>query len=150
MDQLVEKLSKAIAKTPKQSGVAEIDEYVVGSNAAAVGAVGTAEKLHNLYSRQIGETTDGVTDVTVSKPTTNDWIELGAAVTTQTAGLAAVTDAGVKASKAVKDAPKMKAVGLAKNVKWSGDVLPVVGEALAEQAKAIDEIIKTLKSGDNL
>lgn len=150
MDQLVGKLSKAIEKTPKQTGVTEIDQYVEGSQAAAIGATATADKLHNLYSRQIGETTDGVTDVTVTKPELNDWVELGSAVATQTAGLAAVTDAGIKASEAVKQAPKMKAIALAKNVKWSGDVLPVVGEALAEQTKAINEIINTLKSGNNL
>ncbi|MCM1141554.1 MAG: hypothetical protein NC453_23530 [Muribaculum sp.] len=150
MDQLVEKLGKSIEKAPKKSGVADIDQYVDGAQAAAVGAVATAEKLHNLYSRQIGESADGVTDVTVTKPTLNDWIELGTAVATQTTGVTALADAGVKAGKAVKDAPKMKAVGLAKNVKWSGDVLPVVGEALAEQTKAINEIINTLKSGDNL
>ena len=150
MDQLVEKLEKAVAKAPKESSVAEIDQYVDGTKSAAIGAVATAGKLHNLYSRQIGETTDGVTDVTVTKPTLNDWIELGTAVATQTAGIASLTDAGVKAGQAVKDAPKMKAVGLAKNVKWSGDILPVVGESLAEQTKAINEIISTLKSGDNL
>lgn len=150
MDQLVEKLLKSIDKAPKKSGVDDIDQYVEGAQAAAVGAVATAEKLHNLYSRQIGESQEGVTDVTVEKPTLNDWVELGTLVATQTAGIASLTDAGVKAGKAVKDAPKMKAVGLAKNVKWSGDVLPVVGEALGEEAKAINEIINTLKSGDNL
>lgn len=150
MDQLVVKLGKAVEKTPKKSGVGEIDQYVEGTQVAAIGAIGTADKLHGLYSRQIGETTDGVTDVTVTKPTLDDWVELGALVATQTAGLAELTDAGIKAGQAVKDAPKMKSVGLAKNVKWSGDILPVVGEALAEQTKAINEIINTLKTGDNL
>lgn len=44
----------------------------------------------------------------------------------------------------------MKAVGMTKSVKWSGDILPVAGEALAEQGKAVNSIIETLKSGKNL
>ena len=36
----------------------------------------------------------------------------------------------------------MKALKLAKPVKWSTDLMPVTGEALAEEAKAIDQIIK--------
>jgi len=150
MDQLIEKLQKAISKAPKSSGVGDIDSYANGCKEAAVGAVASAEKLHNLYSRQIGETKDGVTEVTENKPTLEEWIELGESVATQTAGLAELGQSGVKAGKAVKDAPKMKAIGLAKNVKWSGDIMPVIGEALAEEAKGIKEIIDTLKSGDNL
>ena len=66
LDKLVEKLTKACAKAPKPSGVAEVDAFLDGNVKAALGAVATAEQLHNLYSRQIGETKDGVQDVTVT------------------------------------------------------------------------------------
>ncbi len=150
MDQLLVKLSKAIEKAPKDCGEPDVDAYVNGAKVAGLGAVASAEKLHNFYSRQIGETQDGVTAVTESKPTLEDWIELGVSVSAQTAGLAVAGDAAAKATEAVKKAPKMKAIGMSKSVKWSTDIYPVIGEALAEQTKAIDEIIKTLKSGNNL
>ena len=61
---------------------------------------------------------------------------------TQTAGLAELGIAGKNAAEAVKGADKMKALKLAKPVKWSTDLMPVTVEALAEEAKAIDQIIK--------
>ncbi len=44
----------------------------------------------------------------------------------------------------------MKAMKLAKPVKWSSDLMPVTGEALAEEGKAINQIIELLKSENNL
>lgn len=150
LDKLVEKLAKAIAKAPNPCGEGDIDGFVEGNKAAALGAVASAEQLHNLYSRQIGETTDGVQDVTVTKPTLEDWIALATTVATQTAGMTELGVQGQKAAEAVKKADKMKAIKLAKPVKWSTDIMPVTGEALAEEAKAIDQIIKLLKSENNL
>ncbi|MBD5179283.1 MAG: hypothetical protein HDR45_02785 [Bacteroides sp.] len=150
LDKLVEKLAKACEKAPKPSGVAEVDAFLDGNVKAALGAVASAEQLHNLYSRQIGETKDGVQDVTVTKPTLEDWTNLAATVATQTAGMAELGIAGKNAAEAVKGADKMKAIKLAKPVKWSTDLMPITGEALAEEAKAIDQIIKLLKSENNL
>ncbi len=150
LDKLVEKLAKACAKSPKACGEADIDLFVDGNKNAALGAVASAEKLHTLYSRQIGETTDGVQDVTVTKPTLNDWTELATTIATQAAGMTELGVAGKKAADAVKGADKMKALKLSKPVKWATDIMPVTGEALAEETKAIDQIIKLLKSENNL
>ncbi len=150
LDKLVEKLAKACAKAPNSCGEGDIDGFVEGNKVAALGAVASADQLHNLYSRQIGETTDGVQDVTVTKPTLEDWINLATSVATQTAGMAELGDSGKKAAEAVKKADKMKAIKLVKPVKWATDIMPVTGEALAEETKAIDQIIKLLKSENNL
>lgn len=150
LDKLVEKLDKACAKAPNPCGDEDIDGFVEGNKTAALGAVASAEQLHTLYSRQIGETKDGVQDVTVTKPTLEDWTTLAATVATQTAGMAELSVSGNKAAEAVKKADKMKSIKLAKPVKWATDIMPVTGEALAEEAKAIDQIIKLLKSEKNL
>lgn len=150
LDKLVEKLAKACEKAPKPSGEADVDAFLEGNLNAALGAVASAEQLHNLYSRQIGETKDGIQDVTISKPTLEDWTNLAATIATQTAGMAELGIAGQKAAEAVKKADKMKAIKLAKPVKWSTDLMPVTGEALAEEAKAINQIIELIKSGNNL
>lgn len=150
MDQLVMKINKALEKQPKNTDVEEIDTYVQGASDAGTGSVLTAQKLHNFYSREIGETVDGVTTVNETKPSLNDWLELAADVTIQTKGLTDLGKSAVNATNALKGVNPMKAVGMGKNIKWSGEILKVTGEALAEQAKAIGEIIKTLKSKDNL
>lgn len=150
LDKLVEKLYKACEKAPKPSGEADVDAFLEGNVKAARGAVDSAKQLHNLYSRQIGETKDGVQDVTVTKPTLEDWTNLAASIATQTAGLAELGLAGKKAAETIKNVDKMKAIKLAKPVKWSTDIMPVTGEALAEEAKAVDQIIKLLKSENNL
>lgn len=150
LDKLVEKLAKACAKAPKQTGEADIDGFIDGNKVAALGAVASADQLHSLYSRQIGETKDGVTDVTITKPTLEDWKNLAAAVATQSAGMAELGVSGKKAAEAVKKADKMKAIKLAKPIKWANDIMPVTGDALAEEAKAIDQIIGLLKSENNL
>ena len=150
LDNLVEKLVKACEKAPKPCGEGDIDGFVDGNKVAALGAVASAQQMHNLYSRQIGETIDGVQDVTVTKPTLEDWVNLAADIATQTAGMAELGVSGQKAAEAVKKADKMKAIKLAKPVKWATDIMPVTGEALAEEAKAVDHIIQLLKSENNL
>lgn len=151
IDKLVEKLNKTLAKTPKETGVKEIDKYTVDCISAANGAVASADTLRNFYKRQIGEPVDGIADVKPSKPTLAQWIGLGERLTEQTAGMAGITTAGADAMKAAKgEKSPMKAAALVKNVKWSSDLLGITGEALAEQAKAVKTIIDTLKSNDNL
>ena len=150
LDKLVAKLAKACEKAPNATGNADVDAFLRGNVNAASGAVASAEQLHNLYSRQIGETKDGVQDVTVTKPSLEDWLKLAANVATQTAGMTELGIAGKKAAEAVKSVGKMEAIKLAKPVKWSTDLMPVTSEALAEQGKAIDEIVKLLKSENNL
>lgn len=150
LDNLIAKLSKACDKAPKPTGEGDIDGFVEGNRIAALGAVASAEKLHTLYSRQIGETKNGVTDIDVNKPTLEDWMELGTAVATQAAGMAELGVSAQKAAESVKNADKMKALKLVKPVKWATDIMPVTGEALAEEGKAIDQIIKLLKSEKNL
>lgn len=102
LDKLVEKLSKACEKAPKATGEADVDAFLEGNVAAALGAVASAEQLHNLYSRQIGETKDGIQDVTVTKPTLEDWTNLASTIAVQTAGMTELGIAGQKAAEAVK------------------------------------------------
>ena len=150
LDKLVEKLDKACAKAPNPCGVGDIDGFVDGNKTAAKGAVDSAKKLHSLYSRQIGETEDGVQDVTITKPTLDDWLSLATAIATQTAGMAELGVSGKNAAESLKKVDKMKAIKLAKPLKWATDIMPVTGQALAEETKAIDQIIKLVKSENNL
>lgn len=64
-----EKLVKLTKKEPKTTGIQEVDSYIKNVYDAAVNSTKMTEQLQNLYYRQIGESKDGVTDVTVKKPT---------------------------------------------------------------------------------
>lgn len=150
LDQLVIKLKKACDKMPNETGETDVDLFVDGNKKAAQGAVSSAAQLHELYSREIGENKDGVQDVTVKKPTLEEWVNLATTIATQAAGMTELGVAGKKAADTVKKANKMAALKYAKPMKWATDIMPVTGEALAEEGKAIDQIIKLLKSENNL
>lgn len=66
------KLSELCAKFPKASGSSEVDAYANAVFEAAKAAIANSEQLENFYYRVIGETKDGVTDVTIVKPSLED------------------------------------------------------------------------------
>lgn len=150
IDELCAKLYNALDKAPKPTNEADVDAFVDGCKNSAVGATTSAVQLQDFYKRQIGETVDGVTDVTITKPTLEEWVELGAKIATQATGAAELGVSSAKATKAVKESKGMKAMSLAKPVKWGTDIMPVISEALVEEGKAVNQIIETLKTGDNL
>lgn len=150
MDQLIEKLNKALEKTPKECGTPAIDSYITSCSTAAVGAVASAKQLHELYTREVSTGENGEINVTENKPTLEDWTNLAAAIAVQAKGVADIANQASGAAQALKSINPLKAAKIAKSLKWSGDILPVVTKALAEQGKAVGEIIKTLKTRNNL
>ena len=71
------KLEKLCSKQPKQTGVADVDTYVQGVYNAAISSAVSSALLQDLYYRQIGETKDGVTDVSIKKPTVEELVAFG-------------------------------------------------------------------------
>ena len=150
---------------PKESGSAEVDGYGKSVYDAALMAIANSEQLETLYYRQIGETKDGVTDVTIIKPTLDEWVSLGTTITTEGVSVKNAVDKAKGAAEAVKkqseDAKNeknpMKAAKTAKQAKAMGAIIefgnaatPILLEESGAQAKAIQQIISTLKSGGNL
>ncbi len=158
-------LKKLMDNQPKACGVAEIDNYATAINNAAVLAIGNSEKMSNLYYREIGETKDGVTEVKEQKPTAQDWTELGAGIAGEGTLLKKAQESAEAAAKKLqamgeeaKNAgnPMAKAKA-AKQVKaatavvaYGKDALPILVNETAAQAKAIKQIIDTVKSGKRL
>lgn len=104
-----------------------------------------------MYYRSIGQTEDGVTDVTVKKPTLEELTELSARIGTQAAAVAAATKLVPAAGEELKGVKNpMKLAAATKSVKYSKDVLEIVGVESAFQVKAIADMIKTATSNDNL
>ena len=128
---------QALCDDYKASGNANVDGYGDAVKNAAILAIANSVQLENMYKRQIGETQDGVTDVTITKPTLDEWVTFAATV----AGEAA----SIKAAKTVKTAKAAAVV-----VEFGNIATPILVEESAAQAKAVKEIIETLKSGKNL
>lgn len=139
----------------------------VGQNVynAAIAAVASSAQLDSLYYRQIGETKDGVTDVTIKKPTLEEWTGLLATVTAEAASLKQVTDnikgAGDEAKNIAEQAKNtknpLKAGKMVKMAKaatvimeFANKATPILTDETANQVSAINTIIETLKSGKNL
>lgn len=162
-----EKLQKLCDSYKKQKGCGneKIDSYGTSMYDAATMAIANSVQLEDFYYRQIGETKDGVTDVTIVKPSLEDWVKLGATVTAEGVSVKnavdKVSDASkeaktiaesataeknpAKAAKAAKTAKAASAV-----VEFGNEATPILLEESAAQAKAVQEIIETLKSGKNL
>lgn len=168
-DVAASKLRAAELKTlmenqPKECGDADIDDYAKSVNAAALLAIANSEKLSNFYYRQIGQTEDGVTDVTVVKPELKDWTELGVGVGGEAVALKKAQESGERAAKRMqalseeaKQGNPMAKAKKAKQVKaataiiaYGKDALPVLAKESIESVKAVKQIIETVKSGKNL
>lgn len=149
----------------KTSGNANVDGFGDAIKSAAILAIANSEQLENLYKRQIGETKNGVTDVTITKPTLDEWIALSTTIAGEALSIKTATDklqaASEEAKEIAENASKernpMKAVKVAKKAKAATAVMefgntatPILIEESAAQAKAVKEIIETLKSGGNL
>lgn len=156
---------QALCNDYKTSGSANVDGYGDAVKNAAVLAIANSVQLENMYKRQIGETQDGVTDVTITKPTLDEWVTFAATVAGEAASIKAATDkvqaAADEAKKMTEEASKqknpMKAAKAAKTAKAATAVVEfgntatlILVEESAAQVKAVNTIIETLKSGKNL
>lgn len=158
-------LEKLCANYPTKCGNSNIDNYGKSIYDAALAAIHNSDQLENLYKRQIGETKDGVTDVSIKKPALEDWVKLSTTIAAESVSIKNAVDNTQKAAKEVKEISEsaakeknpMKLAKAAKTAKAASAILefgnsatPVLLEESAAQVKAIQTIIKTLQSGANL
>lgn len=156
---------QALCDDYKPSGNANVDDYGDAVKNAAAYAIANSVQLESMYKRQIGATQDGVTDVTITKPTLEEWVTFASTVAQEAANIKVATDkvqaAADEAKKMTEEASKqknpMKAAKSAKTAKAATAVMefgnvatPILMEESAAQAKAVNTIIETLKSGKNL
>lgn len=145
------KLQKLCSKEPKQTGLPDVDSYVKGVYNAAVSSAASSVLLQDLYYRQIGETKDGVTDVSVKKPTV---AELTALATTLTAEGVSIAEAAKGAEAATKASTTnknpMKAAKIASALAFTKDAYPVLLEESKAKIAAIKQMVETAKTASNL
>lgn len=143
------KLEKLVQ--PKKCGIATIDELTSAASRVAVESIQITPLLQGLYYRSIGQAENGVTDVTVKKPTVNELMELSSRIGKQAVAVADATKLIPEAGEELKGVKNpMKLAAATKSVKYSTDVLEILGVESAFQVKAIADMIKTATSNDNL
>ncbi|MCD8318797.1 MAG: hypothetical protein LUC45_08195 [Paraprevotella sp.] len=145
-----EKLTKLLDNKPKSTSIPDVDQYVDWVNTAAATSMANSEQLRNLYYRSIGETEDGVTDVTVKKPTLEELTQLSTTIAAQAVSMKEAVSSAQKAATAAKDAKGRATVKAAKALAYTKDAYPILVEETEAQGKAIAAMIETAKTAKNL
>ncbi len=141
------KIQELQEEAPSQVGVSSIDNLAKNSTNSLNSTVETNKKLPELYKRTIGETVDGVTDVTVKKPTLQELLDVSLSIAGTTKNVAESGKDIVAAQGDVKSAG-LKAGKAGKSVNYSKDVNSVLASELKYQSKLINNLIATLKSSN--
>jgi hypothetical protein len=137
-------------KDPGSTSVGSIDALAASSTTALLETKKNNELLPELYKRTVGETVDGVTDVTVKKPTLDELLAVSEGILKTTKAVAASSLEIAKAQGDIKSAGMLKAAKATKSVNYSKDVNSLLGAELSYQGKLISNLIATLKSSKNL
>ncbi len=139
-----EKLSE-----PKISGISSVDALAASSTKLLLSTKEMNLVVPEMYKRTIGESVDGIADVTVKKPSLDELATLGLNIANQikTIGEAAASVVGIAGD--IKSAGIMQAPKGLKSLNFSKDVIALVLPELGLNLKVITNLIATLKSSNN-
>ncbi|WP_300670099.1 hypothetical protein [Soonwooa sp.] len=145
----MEKLKKL--SVPKTTSINTLDDLNNKIGSSAVEAISITPLLQNLYYRSVGQTNDGVTDVSVKKPTMKECEELAARIFLQSKNVEALSSSITSAtSEATKVTNPLKLVKITSAVNYAKDASSLLGTETLFQTKAIKSIMETLKTAGNL
>jgi hypothetical protein len=147
----IEKLNKSLAKGPARSGLTNVDGLAVDATQILVETFAINELLPDLYTRSIGETIDGVTDVNVKKPSVGELVELSIRIALN---VKVTTEASSKLGGAADEIKGIKNPMQAKKamdtLNYTKDALSFSADELVLQGKLVNNLIETVKTADNL
>jgi ATP-dependent Clp protease ATP-binding subunit ClpA len=104
---------------PKTSGVASVDGLAENSTSILTSTKDINTQVPEMYKRTIGETVDGVTDLTVKKPTKEELAALAITITTQLKAVSDASSAVTTASTDIKGASPLQAPKATKSLNYS-------------------------------
>lgn len=136
-------------KDPGSVGISSIDALVVNSNTVLVATKKNNEIIPELYKRTIGESIDGVTDVTVKKPTLDELLKVSENIVMTIKSVADQAPQLISAQGDIKSAGIMKVAKATKSLNYAKDVNTMTAAELNYQTKLIKNLIETLKSSKN-
>jgi hypothetical protein len=134
---------------PQPTGLSSVDELATNSSEMLTATKEINVQVPEMYKRTIGETVDGVTDVTVKKPTLQEVTGLAQSIATQIKAVTDASDAVSAASSEVKSASPVQGLKATKSLNYSKDVLSLIGPELQMNLKVVNNLIATIKSSNN-
>jgi hypothetical protein len=134
---------------PKTSGISSVDGLAENSTKMLLSTKEINVLIPEMYKRTVGESIDGIADVTVKKPTLEELTSLGLNIATQIKAVSDASSSVANASADLKSANMMKAPKGAKSLDFSKDVLGLVLPELNLNLKVVNNLIATLKSSNN-
>lgn len=143
------KMEKLSEKQPGQVSIAAVDQLAASSFEVLGRAIEFGDLVPEMYKRVIGQTIDGVTDVTVKKPSLEEVVQLGANIGAVIVTLTQLQQAAKTAAEEVKKASPMQAPKAAKSMNFSKDAIELTLPELELNAKIVKNLIETIKSSKN-
>jgi hypothetical protein len=142
-----EKLEKL--EPPQPCGLSSVDEIASNSTEMLESTKELNRLIPEMYKRTIGETVDGITDVTVKKPTVNELVSLAENITVQLKAVTDSSDAISNSKDDVKGASPKESLKATKSLNYSKDVISLLGPELQMNLKVVNNLIATIKSSNN-
>lgn len=136
-------------RAPGTSGITTIDQLMSSSTQILASTKYINAVLPDVYKRTIGETIDGITDITVKKPQLDELLELATSIALQIQAVAQASTAVAKAPEELKKASPMNAPKGLKSINYTKDVLTITGPELELSSKIVNNLIATIKSANN-
>ncbi len=134
---------------PASCGLASLDGLSANTGGMLVSMKEINSLVPEMYKRTIGESNDGITDVTVKKPSVEELLQLMTLITTQ---LTSVTTAAASISSVSSDISTLSLLQIPKAKKslaFTKDVLSLLPAELNLNLKVVNNLIATLKSSNN-
>jgi len=136
-------------EAPKTSGVASVDQLALSSAAILVATKEINDQLPDMWKRAIGESIDGVADVTVKKPTLEELGNLALLIGVQIKAVADASTAVTNAPNDIKSAPPLQAPKATKALGFTKDALALAGPELQRSLRVVNNLIANLKAANN-
>ncbi len=133
---------------PSSTGLASVDQLATSATAMLISTKNVNTIVPEMYKRTIGESVDGVTDVTVKKPTLDELVALGANIATQVVAVTEASKIVEQATGDVKTLSPLQAPKALKSLNFSKDVISLVAPELALSLKVVNNLIATMKAKD--
>ena len=144
-----EKIEKMTNESPFVCEIASLDGLASNSKQILAATKSINQQIPDLYKRTIGETIDGITDITVKKPTLEELSTFAVTIADQVTAVTNAAESMKGAADEVKQAPMLSKAKAVKTMNFSKDALALTGPELQLSLKVINNLVSTLKSANN-
>lgn len=135
---------------PKQSGVSTIDNLASNSALLLLNSKNLSAQIPELYKRTVGETVEGITEVTTDKPSLEELENVALAIGAQVLLVNNYAGIATEVAGDVKKANPLAAGKVLKSLNFSKEVLSLTLPELNNNLIVIKNLISTIKSSNNL